>query len=224
MQAGHYASITPVFDILFWTTANSERNPTGRGDAERNPKQRTIISARRDRTTGGWVAPFVMATINERIVLRSNVFENYADDFTYNEAVMAGRGARGAVTANAMVAAIGAFAVGVAIPPSRWALEKLVLPAPGEGPSPEAQKNGFFDFRFFGTTPDGRTIRTKVTGDRDPGYGSTAKMMAEAGICLAQQISKDEKPGGVWTTACALGDRLLDRLTGNAGLVFEVLE
>ncbi len=193
------------------------------GGTKRNPKQRSIMSAKRDTVSGGWIAPFVMATINERIVLRSNAFENYADNFRYDEAVMAGRGVRGALAANGIVAAMGAFAVGVVIPPSRWALEKFVLPSPGEGPTPEAQKNGYFDFRLFGRTPSGQTIKTKVTGDRDPGYGSTAKMLAETGMCLVTDMSKDEKPGGLWTTASIFDERLIERLTQNAGLSFEVL-
>lgn len=190
----------------------------------RHPAQQSVQSAKKDPTAGTWIAPFVMAAINERVVLRSNALEPYADGFTYNEAVMTGPGLGGAVAANAMVAGLGAFMLGVALPPTRWALEKFVLPAPGEGPSPEAQKNGFYDLRFFGRSPDGRTIRTKVTGDRDPGFGSTAKMLAEAGVCLALEISKEEKRGGFWTTASLFGERLLTRLRDNAGLTFEVLD
>jgi short subunit dehydrogenase-like uncharacterized protein len=190
---------------------------------ERNPAQRTVQNAQKDPATGSWMAPFVMAAINERIVLRSNALEPYADGFTYQEAVMMPPGVRGALTANAMVAGMGAFMLGAAMPPTRWALEKFVLPAPGEGPSPEAQRTGFFDIRFFGTTKDGQTIRTKVTGDRDPGYGSTAKMLAEAAICLALEVPKNKRPGGFWTTATVFGQPLVTRLCANAGLTFEVL-
>ena len=58
----------------------------------------------------------------------------------------------------------------------------------------------------------------KVTGDKDPGYGSTSKMLAESAICLA----KDElqEGGGVLTPAVAMGDALLTRLRENAGLTF----
>ncbi len=189
----------------------------------RHPQQRSIQTAQKDETAGTWVAPFVMAAINERVVLRSNVFEQYAEDFRYDEGVMTKPGLGGAVAANMMVAGMGAFMLGVALKPTRWALKKFVLPEPGEGPSPEAQRNGYYDLRFYGTTPDGQTIRTKVTGDRDPGYGSTAKMLAEAGICLAQEISKDEKGGGFWTTAGVFDERLIARLTERAGLGFEVI-
>lgn len=189
----------------------------------RNKAQRSIQTAQKDPIAGTWVAPFVMAAINERVVMRSNALAPYADGFTYNEAVMTRPGFGGAVAANAMVAGMGAFMLAAALPPTRAALERFVLPSPGEGPSPEAQESGYYDLRFFGTTKDGQTIRTKVTGDRDPGYGSTAKMLAEAGICLALEVSKDERRGGFWTTATAFDERLINRLTRNAGLAFEVL-
>jgi short subunit dehydrogenase-like uncharacterized protein len=94
---------------------------------------------------------------------------------------------------------------------------------PGEGPSPEAQLRGFFDLRFLGTTPDGRKIRTKVTGDRDPGYGSSGKMLGQAAACLALDVDKAATPGGFWTTATIFGDRLIQRLTAHSGLTFELV-
>ena len=114
--------------------------------------------------------------------------------------------------------------VGAVLPPSRWAMERFILPAPGEGPSPKAQEQGFYDLRFFGNTADGKSIRVKVTGDRDPGYGSTGKMLGEAGVCLANDISKAERPGGIWTPATVFGNTLIKRLTADAGLTFAVIE
>ena len=78
----------------------------------------------------------------------------------------------------------------------------------------------FFDLRFLGTTADGRSLRTKVTGDRDPGYGSTGKMLGQAGLCLAQDIPKTSPLGGFWTPATIFGDRLLERLQSRAGVTF----
>jgi short subunit dehydrogenase-like uncharacterized protein len=111
-----------------------------------------------------------------------------------------------------------------AIGPTRALLERYVLPTPGEGPSPEAQRRGFFDLRFFGRTDEGREIRAKVTGDRDPGYGSTAKMLGEAAVCLALEVQKSELSGGFWTPSTAFGDRLLTRLVSRAGLTFEIAD
>jgi short subunit dehydrogenase-like uncharacterized protein len=111
-----------------------------------------------------------------------------------------------------------------AIGPLRAALERFVLPKPGQGPSPEAQRTGFFDLRFVGAMADGRRIRTKVRADRDPGYGSAARMLGQAAACLALDIDKAATPGGFWTPATIFGDRLLERLSERSGLTFEVVE
>jgi len=102
-------------------------------------------------------------------------------------------------------------------------LNKFVVPQPGEGPSPEAQKAGFYDIRFFGVTDNSDSIRVKVTGDADPGYGSTAKLLGQAAACLAQDVPADA-PGGFWTTASLLGDSLLQRLQEKAGMTFTVID
>jgi short subunit dehydrogenase-like uncharacterized protein len=123
-----------------------------------------------------------------------------------------------------MGTSLGGFLFATALPPTRWLLEKFVVPKPGEGPSPQAQESGFYDLRLYGKTADGRTLKTKVTGDRDPGYGSTGKILGEAAACLALDIPKSEKTGGFWTPATIFGDRLIKRLMLHAGLGFEVLE
>jgi len=192
----------------------------------RGPRQPDVKAAEFDDSFGAWVAPFVMSKINTRIVHRSNALlgHAYGQDFLYDEAVLTGKGTKGRLNATGMAMGLGAFVVAGALPPTRWALERFVLPAPGEGPSPEAQAGGFFDLRFHGETADGRSLRAKVTGDRDPGYGSTAKMLGQAAACLAQDVGKDDKPGGFWTPATIFGDRLVERLEADAGLTFEVLE
>jgi short subunit dehydrogenase-like uncharacterized protein len=177
----------------------------------------------RDPATGGWVSPFIMAAINTRIVHRSNALSagRYSRAFRYDEAVSTGRGLRGCLTAVGAGVGLTLFMLASAWRPTRAALERFVLPAPGEGPSPAAQARGFFDLRFFGRTAGGRQVRVKVTGDRDPGYGSTAKMLGEAAMCLAFDVPRETVGGGFWTPATILGDRLLTRLEAHAGLRFE---
>jgi len=189
-------------------------------------RQPNVTSTQFDADFDAWVAPFVMSAINTRIVQRSNALSKqaYGADFTYDEAVLTGRGLKGRLAATGMTAGLAGFMVAGAIPPARWALERFVLPAPGEGPSAEAQKSGFFDLRFIGRTADGRSIRTRVTGDRDPGYGSTAKMLGQAGACLAQDLDNSGVKGGFWTPATIFGDRLIARLIKHSGLTFEVLD
>ena len=165
-----------------------------------------------------------MAAINTRIVQRSHALagQPYGEDFVYDEAVLSGRGLSGRLRATAMAGGMGAFMLASAIKPTRWVVEKLV-PAPGQGPSPEEQQQGFFDLRFLGTTRDGKQLRCKVTGDRDPGYGCTGKMLGQAAACLALDRPKDALPGGFWTPATAMPEQLIPRLTAHAGLGFEVL-
>jgi short subunit dehydrogenase-like uncharacterized protein len=170
-----------------------------------------------------WFAPFAMAPVNTKVVHRSNALSQYAygAGFRYGEAMLTGQGLSGRAKAYGVAAALGAFVAASAIPPARWALQRI-LPAPGEGPPPEARKRGFFDLRFLGKTEDGATIRAKVAGDADPGYGSTGKMLGAAALCLAA-LDKAEKPGGFWTPATAFGDMLIDALEDSAGVTFEVL-
>ena len=186
-------------------------------------KQPEITWAQHDDHLDRWVGPFVMAGINTRVVHRSNqlLHYDYGQDFQYDEGVITGFGTKGWLRAQSLVAAMAGFITTVAVPPLRWALEAWILPKPGDGPSAETQKNGFFDVRLYGETHDGRMIQTKVTGDADPGYGSTAKMISEAAICLALDISKSEVSGGFWTPASALGSRLLERLESHGGMKFE---
>ena len=177
-----------------------------------------------DNVYGGWIAPFVMAGINTRIVHRSNALSHnsYGAEFTYEEAVATGQGAKGKRMARATSWGVNALMIGLAVPPIRWLLESFVLPKPGEGPTEKAQLEGGFDIVFLGSTAQGENIRCRVTGDRGPGYGSTAKMLSQASACLAKDVP-DTVAGGFWTPATILGDRLIDRLKAHAGLTFEKL-
>jgi short subunit dehydrogenase-like uncharacterized protein len=189
-------------------------------------RQPEVRGAQFDDDFQAWVAPFVMSAINTRVVQRSNALtgQAYGAGFTYGEALLTGRGVQGRLAATGVSAGLASFMIAGALPPTRWALQRFALPAPGEGPSAEAQKRGFFDLRFVGRTDDGRMLRTRVTGDRDPGYGSTAKMLGQAGACLALDLAGRPPAGGFWTPATIFGDALIARMTAHSGLAFEVLE
>jgi short subunit dehydrogenase-like uncharacterized protein len=189
-------------------------------------RQPDVRFAEYDSDFEAWVAPFIMSAINTRIVQRTNALtkQAYGAGFRYDEAMLAGRGLRGRMTALGIAAGLAGFMVAGAIGPARRALERFVLPAPGSGPSPEAQQQGFYDLRFLGRTDDGRSIMVKVTGDRDAGYGSTSKMLAQAATFLARDLPKAEKPGGFWTPATIFGDRLIERLEKHSGIAFTVID
>ena len=194
-------------------------------DASSGPPQPQVTRAAWDEDFGAWCGPFVMAAINPRIVHRSNALQAraYGADFCYDEAMLAGAGAKGRLAAMGISAGVWGLIAVAALPPTRWLLGRLG-PAQGAGPSEKDQKEGFFDIRFFGATSDGRSLRGKVAADRDPGYSSTARMLGEAGICLARDLANTARVGGFWTPAAALGKELLDRLTSNAVMSFEVEE
>ncbi|MET4211646.1 saccharopine dehydrogenase NADP-binding domain-containing protein [Bradyrhizobium sp. LA2.1] len=156
-----------------------------------------------------WAAPFMMALINTRNVHRSNMLMGfpYGQDFVYDEMVLTGPGEKGEANAQRVVAA-NAEKTG----PN--------APKPGEGPSKEERENGRFDLLYVAIAPDGRMVRAGVTGDRDPGYGSTSKMISECAMCLLRDVT--DVPAGFWTPGAAMQHKLIKRLRDNAGLTFEV--
>jgi short subunit dehydrogenase-like uncharacterized protein len=157
---------------------------------------------------GSWVTPFVMAAINTRNVHRSNFLMDkaYGDDFVYDEMMLTGPGEQGEAIAKAVA--------------SDKSLGGDGGPKPGEGPSKEEREAGKFDILFVGINDNGERINVGVTGDKDPGYGSTSKMISESAICLVKDAT--DTPGGIWTTAPAMGSKLIKRLVDNAGLTFTV--
>jgi short subunit dehydrogenase-like uncharacterized protein len=156
-----------------------------------------------------WAAPFMMALINTRNVHRSNMLMGfpYGQDFVYDEMVLTGPGEKGAANAKRVMAA-NAEKTG----PS--------APKPGEGPSKEERENGLFNLLYVAIAPDGQMVRAGVTGDRDPGYGSTSKMISECAICLLRDAT--DVGAGFWTPGAAMQYKLIKRLRDNAGLTFEV--
>ena len=192
-------------------------------DMRQGPKQPGTGRPKRDARFESWVAPFVMAPTNSAVVLRSHALlgQPWGRDFTYGETMMTGDGLVGGATAWAMTAGLAAFAGAASLGPTRKLLGK-VIPKPGDGPSEAKQQAGYFDLRFVGVTASGQEIRTKVTGDADPGYGSTAKMLGESAVGFLD-LDPEQTAGGFWTPASAFGDALIERLEDHAGVRFDVL-
>ena len=175
-----------------------------------------------DVAAGSWVAPFIMAMINTKTVHRSNQLLNYAygRGFVYDEMMMTGSGRAGERRARALARREAVQNALIGFAPTRALIRRFVLPKPGQGPSKVARDAGFYDILLIGETSDGRSLRVSVKGDKDPGYGSTSKMIAESAICLARDVSHQAVGGGFWTTASAMGEPLLGRLQAKAGLTF----
>jgi len=154
-----------------------------------------------------WSAPFVMAPINTKNIHRSNFLMGhpYGEDFSYDEMLLTGDGDKGKAAAEFVAA--------------DDSLAKSPL-QPGEGPSKEERENGSYEAIFVAQTESGDMLMTSVYGDRDPGYGSTSKMLAESALCLLH--NPELAGGGIWTPAAAMGQALIDRLEANAGISFKV--
>jgi len=223
MSGGTYASLN---NVLVEARADKSiyrvlLNPYGlnpKGE-DSGPDKRDLQKVVYDKTAKSWIYPFIMAGINTKVVRRSNALAAYpyGKDFRYDEAVLSGDGFKGRLKGISAALPLGLMM----LKPGSF-LKKMIdkkLPKPGEGPGKTERENGFYNMKFFVTMDDGSINTARVTGDMDPGYGSTSKMLAESAICLA----KDELPniGGVLTPSVAMGDALLQRLQNNAGLTFE---
>jgi short subunit dehydrogenase-like uncharacterized protein len=189
--------------ILDWL-----KNPFSLTNGFNGPAQPSGHKPIHDADLNSWAAPFVMAAINTKNVHRSNALMNhiYGEDFTYDEMVMTGPGDKGEAAAN-YVAKQDTFGDNP--------------PKPGEGPTKEEREAGFYEAAFYGGEGDDMMVCV-VTGDKDPGYGSTSKMISEAALCLTRDVDRETTGGGVYTSAPAMGNALIDRLEAHAGLTFKI--
>ena len=183
-------------------------NPFSLTEGFEGPAQLDDSKVLLDEKLNMWVAPFVMAPINTKNIHRSNaqLDHQYGEDFCYDEMMIAGEGEEGKQIADAMTSANPMGGDNV--------------PQPGEGPSKESREQGNYDVLFFADLGE-ESIEARVTGDMDPGYGSTSKMITESAICLIQDCS--DLPGGIYTPAPAMGDKLIHRLVKKAGLTFDII-
>lgn len=190
------------------TVLNLLRDPFALTPGFEGPRQPSGTKPMLDEALGVWVAPFIMAAINTRNVHRSNFLlgQAYGVDFVYDEMLITGPGDKGEAIAKAVAA--------------DKSMGSSDGPKPGEGPSRAEREAGYYDVLFVGNNERGDTLRVSVRGDRDPGYGSTSKMITQAAICLLKDPS--QTPGGIWTPAAAMGVPLIQRLQAHAGLTFAV--
>ena len=182
-------------------------NPHSLTDGASNQPQPDGNKPYFDEQLGTWVAPFIMAAINTKNVHRTNYLGGYSygKNFQYDEMMMTGPGEKGEAMANHVA--------------KDKSLASDDGPKPGEGPSKEERENGFYDVMFVGTATNGDMLAVSVKGDKDPGYGSTSKMISESALCLCKDV---QLSGGFFTPAAALGNKLISRLEEKAGLTFAI--
>jgi short subunit dehydrogenase-like uncharacterized protein len=202
-------------------------NPFALTPGFKGPRQPDDQTAEYDDWADAWSGPFVMATINTKNVHRSNSLRGHpwGEGFTYSEKLLTGRpgqGDKGRKKAKALARFTQLQNLLLGFTPTRALLRRFVLTQPGDGPNAAAREAGHYEIWFTGRTAAGQTLRAIVKGDRDPGYGSTCKLISEAALCLVQDVGREATPGGVWTPGSAMGLALVRRLQARAGLSFEI--
>ena len=183
-------------------------NPFSLTEGFEGPTQLDDSKVLLDEKLNMWVAPFVMAPINTKNIHRSNALlgHEYGEDFCYDEMMIAGEGEEGKQIADAITSAN--------------PMGGEDVPQPVEGPSQESREQGNYDVQFFADIDEG-CIEARVTGDMDPGYGSTSKMITESAMCLIHDCN--DLSGGIYTPAPAMGNKLIKRLIEKAGLTFDII-
>jgi short subunit dehydrogenase-like uncharacterized protein len=166
------------------------------------------------RVPGGdrWALP--LPTIDPVIVRRSaRALDAYGPDFAYGHYADVG----GLPTAAAVAVGAGGVMALSQLGPTRALLLRLKIV--GDGPDQAERDRSWFRVRFAARSRSA-TLLTEVSGG-DPGYTETAKMLAEAALCM----TRDDLPptAGQVTTAQAMGTKLIERLQ-SAGMRFRVLE
>ena len=122
--------------------------------------ERDLAWVRYDGELRMWTGPFAMAGINTRVVRRSNALQGwaYGRQFRYREVTGFGACPAAPILAAAASGALKAAETGLAFGPSRMLLGQL-LPAPGQGPSEQARRTGYFRMQirtrtsFWGAVP-----------------------------------------------------------------------
>ena len=190
----------------------------------RGPAQPSGEGAAFDDWAQRWSGPFVMAAINTKNVHRTHALRGHpwGKAFVYDERVFTGSGLRGQVRARALAGQTWLQSALLAQATTRALIQRCALPQPGQGPSAAEREAGRYEVQFTGQTAAGQRLSVLVKGDKDPGYGSTSKLVSESALCLLQDVDRRATPGGVWTPGAAMGLALVRRLQARAGLSFAV--
>ena len=163
----------------------------------------------------GWALrrrqPFFMAPINARIVRRSLALRGLQERVSYAECSSIGLWLR--LSWCWMSSGFG-YLRG----------ERIILkPSSGEGPPAWLIEDGAFRIEVTATAASGAAATAVVRGRGDPGYGATAKMLAETGLCLCFDANEGTG-GGVLTPSTGLGELLVSRLRQAEGGSFMGLD
>lgn len=150
-----------------------------------------------------WAAPFLMSFINTKIVHRTNLLLGlpYGDSFVYDEMHSTGPGEEGKAKIEHAINTSNGF--------NPDGITDEIIGA-GVGPDKAAQEAGYYSISYYGIEDGKIAAQIDISDNRDPGGGSTCKLVGESAMCLLQDgIAVG---GGFWTPASAMGEQLAKRL------------
>ncbi len=225
-SGGTLASLMALMDQLqdeATRTLWSDPYALNPSDHREGPDNGDLMTVSWDSDQQAWISPYIMASINTRIVRRSNALQQfrYGHNFKYSEVTGGLPGPLGFIQATTTTILLDVFLGLVLFPPTRALLQNTMLPSPGDGPSAELQESGYFTIHLLAKAGEHR-LKGVVKGQGDPGYRCTSRMLAESAICLAQDQASLPQYFGVLTPATAMGSALLNRLQ-QVDFTFEVL-
>lgn len=166
-----------------------------------------------------WIGPFVMTAVNASCLKRSNTVNQYTDKLFYREGLVYPNFGAAFVSMMGLIV----FATALSIPPLQWLLRKLVLPAPGQGPSVRTMDAGYLQLTGYATTNTKRECKATMYFPTDTGYRDTARMLVESGLVLALQGKDIDRAGGVYSPASCQGSLLTKRLM-NTGTELTIVD
>jgi len=196
-------------------------NPKDSVSANQKKYTTDKVSIEKNSDINAWTGPFIMAMANTKVVRRGAALlaeqnQGYGEDFIYKEH---------AYYSNRMSAYLGTLSlvlVGLAV---FTPLKKIIRPflkKPGQGPSQKVMDEGFFKCKFVVTGENDIKKTYVMSGQGDPGYKVTSKLVCESALSLlgdASILPGGQKYGGILTVSSGLGDVLISRLQ-KAGISF----
>ena len=226
-------TIDSMISIYKYMGSNPDHQKLLKSPFSLNPKdslknntwQPILKSVKWDDDIQRWLCPFIMAGFNSRIVMRTNAITDYryGIDFKYSEVSSYKKGLSGFLKAVVMFIGLVLIQISLKVRPLLWFLRKFFLPLPGEGPSKQIRDNGFFKLDIIGSMDNIKRIRFTVTGEGDPGYSATAKMITESALSILLDQDRIPKVSGVLTPAAGIGVVLAERLN-EKGFNFSINE
>jgi short subunit dehydrogenase-like uncharacterized protein len=196
-------------------------NPKDSVSANQKKYTTDKVSIEKNSDINAWTGPFIMAMANTKVVRRGAALlaeqnQGYGEDFIYKEH---------AYYSNRMSAYLGTLSLGLVGLAVFTPLKKIIRPflkKPGQGPSQKVMDEGFFKCKFVVTGENDIKKTYVMSGQGDPGYKVTSKLVCESALSLlgdASILPGGQKYGGILTVSSGLGDVLISRLQ-KAGISF----